>query len=65
MLAYIDQTLKTRMESIRISPKREFFCPEHGWRTRHGVNKDGHGGYVCIVCKKPITKIVELEGQTE
>ena len=62
MLAVIDQTLKTRMESIRISPKREFFCPEHSWRDRHGVDRDGKGGFVCIICKKPITKIVEMEG---
>ena len=61
----IHPTLKDRMESIRISPKREFFCPEHSWRTRHGVDRDGKGGYICIVCKKQITQIVELEGRTE
>ena len=65
MLAYIDQTLKTRMESIRISPPRAFWCMEHGWRNRHGVDRDGHGGDICIVCKQPITKIVELAAALE
>jgi hypothetical protein len=63
MLAFFDKRLTERMESIRLSPNRAFWCPEHGWRTRHGVNKIG-AGYECMICNKPITKIVELEGRT-
>ena len=62
MLAFFDKRLTERMESIRIKPKRAFWCPEHSWRTRHGVDPDGNGGYICIVCKKTIEKIVEMEG---
>ena len=61
----IDKSVFDMIESIRISPPRSFWCPEHGARDRNGVNKDGRGGYVCLICNKPITKIVELEGRTE
>ena len=55
----IDPRLKARMESIRISPNRSFYCGScRVIRDRNGVNRDGKGGYVCLYCGKPIERIV-------
>jgi predicted SprT family Zn-dependent metalloprotease len=61
MKIIIDQRLTDRLESVRLKPKRFYFCAVCNTNYQRQSVKKVQGTYSCIHCGKPVVDITNTD----